>query len=211
MSDREAPPPRRGVGRPVDPDIEERVFAAVREVYSETGWAGFTIHAVATRAKVGKAAIYRRWESKEELIVDSITSTLSAQMTHRGSLREDLIAIVQGELAHYLRPVDGLVRLRAQVEAKAYPELFGTAMERYRRRRTDVARRIIAGAVDRGELPPDVDGLLMLDALGGMTLNRYLATPSYALRALERDSRRFAESVVDFVLHAAHAVERPPG
>ncbi|GAA1827559.1 TetR/AcrR family transcriptional regulator [Pseudonocardia ailaonensis] len=205
MTEDAQPVGRRAVGRPVDPDIEARVFAVVREVYSETGWAGFTIHAVATRAKVGKAAIYRRWGSKEELIADAIVSTVSAPIQDRGSLREDLIAVVQGELAEYLRPADGLVRLRAMVEAKAYPELFGAAMDRIRRLRTANGRTIVDTARRRGELPTEADGILMLDAIGGMTMNRFLATPSYAMRELQRDSRQFAESVVDYVLAATDA------
>jgi AcrR family transcriptional regulator len=195
---------RRPRGRPVDPEIETRVFEAVREVYTETGWAGFSVHAVATRARVGKAAIYRRWLSKEDLIVDAIMSMASAPTVDRGSLREDLISIVQGELREYMSPA-GLVRLRAQVEAKVYPELFGAAMERFRRLRFNGGQVVINNAVARGELAQSADGIILLDAIGGMTLNHFLATPTYAQRALQRDSRRFAESVVDFVLAALAA------
>jgi AcrR family transcriptional regulator len=195
---------RRAPGRPVDPEIETRVFEAVREVYTETGWAGFSVHAVATRARVGKAAIYRRWLSKEDLIVDAIMSMELAPVVDRGSLREDLIAIVQGELGEYLTPA-GLVRLRAQVEAKVYPELFGAAMERFRRLRINGGRVVVNNAIARGELSETADGIILLDAIGGMTLNHFLATPTYAQRALQRDSRRFAESVVDFALAAVAA------
>ncbi|HEY4019768.1 MAG TPA: TetR/AcrR family transcriptional regulator [Pseudonocardiaceae bacterium] len=195
---------RRAPGRPVDPEIETRVFKAVREVYTETGWAGFSVHAVATRAHVGKAAIYKRWLSKEDLIVAAIMSIESRPPVDRGSLREDLIWIVQGELGEYLTPA-GLVRLRAQVEAKVYPELFGAAMERFRRLRNNGGRVVINNAIARGELSETADGIILLDAIGGMTLNHFLATPTYAQRALERDSRRFAESVVDFALAAVAA------
>jgi AcrR family transcriptional regulator len=56
-----------GRGRPADPDIEGRVLAAALTVYGEVGWAGFTLDRVARRAPVGKAALYRRWPTKEDL------------------------------------------------------------------------------------------------------------------------------------------------
>src|SRR3954451_6894721 len=56
-------------GRPADPDIERRVVAAALMVYGEVGWAGFTLDAVARRAPVGKAALYRRWPTKEALLL----------------------------------------------------------------------------------------------------------------------------------------------
>jgi AcrR family transcriptional regulator len=192
---------RRSPGRPPDPEIESRVFHAARELYAETGWAGFSIHLVASRARVGKTAIYRRWASKEELIVDAIVSMAPAELEDRGSLREDLVSAVEAELRGYLSQA-GIVRLRAQIEAKVYPELFGRAMERFRRLRLDGGKRIIAAAVERGELADDHDGLQLLDAVGGITVNRFLATPSHALSALERNSRQFAESTVDYAMRA---------
>lgn len=178
------------------------MFEAAREIYAETGWSGFSIHSVAATARVGKAAIYRRWTSKEELIVDAIASMLSGEVEPRDSLREDLIAVVQWELREYLTTNVGIVRLRAQIEAKIYPDLFGAAMERFRRLRLAGGKRIITAAIERGELAGDVNGAQLLDAIGGMTVNRFLATPSYALRSLERNSREFAEETVDFALRA---------
>src|SRR5690606_33038272 len=67
----EAPAPRRR-GRPRDADLEDRVFDAVLEVYSETSWRGFTLDAVGRRARVGRAALYRRWSSKDDLLVQAL-------------------------------------------------------------------------------------------------------------------------------------------
>src|ERR1700726_2671458 len=59
-------------GRPADPGIENRVLTAALTVYGEVGWAGFTLDAVARRAPVGKAALYRRWTTKEDLLLAAL-------------------------------------------------------------------------------------------------------------------------------------------
>ena len=59
-------------GRPADPDIERRVIAAALAVYGEVGWAGFSLDRVARRAPVGKAALYRRWPTREDLLLAAL-------------------------------------------------------------------------------------------------------------------------------------------
>lgn len=57
-------------GRPRDPELRARVIAAGITVLAEDGAAGFAIDSVAAAAGVGKASIYRRWDSKVELLAD---------------------------------------------------------------------------------------------------------------------------------------------
>lgn len=199
--ERAKPATTRSPGRPLDPDLERRVLTAALEIYGEVGWVGFTVSAVAARASAGKAAIYRRWPAKEDLIVDAIMGMKAPPPSDTGSIRGDLIATVESELALYLSPT-GIVHLRAQVEAKVYPELFGAAMDRYRRRRLEAGRRYVKAATQRGELDPGVAAELLLDVVGGMTLNRFLATPQHRLETLRRQSRPFAEAVADYALRA---------
>ena len=47
---------------------------AVVEILTEVGFRGLTIDAVAQRAGVGKASIYRRWPGKEQLVLDALTA-----------------------------------------------------------------------------------------------------------------------------------------
>jgi AcrR family transcriptional regulator len=194
-------------GRPLDPSIEGRVYDAALEVYASGGWGSFTIHAVSTRAKVGKAAIYRRWSSKEDLLVAAILSMGTVPVPNTGSLRGDLIATVRAVLDEY-SSARGLVQLRAQVEAKAYPEVFGSAMEAFRRRYLADGRTMLSASIRRGELDGDVDTSQILDAVVGMTINHILAMSNDGLTKLSRDSRRYAESVADFVLKGINS--RPP-
>jgi AcrR family transcriptional regulator len=87
----ELPPPRHG-GRPRDPSRDEAIRAALLRLLGEVGYGGLTMDALAQAAGVGKATIYRRWRTKQDLIVDSV-SDLGSVLTvppDTGSLREDL-------------------------------------------------------------------------------------------------------------------------
>lgn len=67
-----------GVGRPRNPDLEQRVHDAVIEIYCQVGWPALTFDAVARRAGVGKSALYLRWPTKERLVENLIDFVLTA-------------------------------------------------------------------------------------------------------------------------------------
>lgn len=62
----------RSTGRPRDSSIDERVFAATRELLLEVGWDGLSVRLVAARAGVGRSSLNRRWSSKAELVLHAI-------------------------------------------------------------------------------------------------------------------------------------------
>jgi AcrR family transcriptional regulator len=193
-----------GRGRRADPDIEPRVLNTTIEVYGEVGWAGFTMDLVARRASVGKAALYRRWPTKESLIVAALTFNLphGPEFFDTGTLRGDLLALADMILTRYLSS-RGIVHTRAMIEAKLYPDLFGQAVEEMGKRGRRMAREIVFRAVERGELPRDASPALILDSLAGTIIHHVLMTPLEKLPALQENSGTYAERVVDFVLSAA--------
>jgi AcrR family transcriptional regulator len=194
---------RQGRGRPPDRDLESRVFRATLELYGEVGWAGFSLDVVARRARAGKAALYGRWGSKEKLIVEALANRPRAKlpMIDTGSFRGDLLALAAGILDSYTRG-NGLIMLRAQIEAKVYPELFGQAIGQWQREMTALFRPIVLRAIARGELSAGTSPALVLDAVGGILVNHVLWTPADKLPALAASSPAYAERVVDFVLSA---------
>ncbi|MCU1639977.1 MAG: bacterial regulatory protein TetR family protein 16 [Nocardia sp.] len=199
-------PARSGPGRPPDPDLESRVFAATLDLYAEVGWARFSLDIVARRARVGKAALYSRWGSKEKLIVAALAQRYEDKPhpdVKIGSVRSELIIMARLILDDLLAP-DSLVVLRAMVEARVYPEVFGREMERMGRRRTEVGRSIVLRAIARGELPQGTSPALILDAVGGILTNHVLSTPADKLPALADTRDTYTERIVDFVLTGAH-------
>ena len=73
--------------------LERAIFAAVIDQLAAVGYAGLTMDGVAAAASTGKAALYRRWPSKAELVADALDHALPApeDAPDRGNIREDLI------------------------------------------------------------------------------------------------------------------------
>src|SRR3712207_1424429 len=84
-------PLHRG-GRPRDPSRDEAIRAALLRLLGEVGYGGLTMDALAQEAGGGKATIYRRWGTKQGLVVDSIAdpASLLTVPPDTGSLREDI-------------------------------------------------------------------------------------------------------------------------
>jgi AcrR family transcriptional regulator len=103
-----APSPQ-ALGRPRDPDLDARLHAAVREVLAEVGYARLTVDAVAARARVGKAAIYRRHATRTELILAALFADEAvlrrSDAVDTGTLAGDLAAEAADLVALFGHPV----------------------------------------------------------------------------------------------------------
>src|SRR5919199_1400287 len=98
--------PNRG-GRPRDPSRDGVIRKAILRLLADVGYGALTMDAVASQAGVGKATIYRRWRTKEDLVVDTIagledrvfdspdTGTLEGDLR---SLMRALVGIINGPL-----------------------------------------------------------------------------------------------------------------
>jgi AcrR family transcriptional regulator len=149
----------RRPGRPRDARADHAILEAAIDLAAEVGLAELTIDAVAARAGVSKATIYRRWDSKEALMLDALGVT---HAIHResgpdtGSLRGDL-----QELAR--RAFDALSDNRIAsclpdilAASRVSPELRPLA-DRLFQEKSESVRQILSKAVARGEIPADTD------------------------------------------------------
>ncbi|GLX93367.1 MULTISPECIES: TetR/AcrR family transcriptional regulator [Herbidospora] len=202
--------PVPGPGRPRDAQVDRKALRAALALYAELGWAKFTLDAVARRAGIGKAALYRRWPSREKLIADAIESALVVPSfdIDTGTLRQDLRELIGSMLAHYLGPY-GLAGLRLHVEARAYPELFSPVTGVIRKSRVLEARQMIRRAIARGELGPEASPTLILDTLLGAVLQHVLATPEELREDMRAQAPAYADRLIDFVLTAATTLYPP--
>src|SRR3954463_4348774 len=110
-------PARRPGGRPLDRAKDQAITAAVVDVLARIGYSGFTMDEVALTAGVGKAAIYRRWASRTDLLASYIEGSIEGTLdvSDTGSLRNDLIVLLTSAGAHFNGP-DGRAN-RALVSA----------------------------------------------------------------------------------------------
>ncbi|WP_329441893.1 TetR/AcrR family transcriptional regulator [Streptomyces sp. NBC_01426] len=79
-------------GRRRGPELERAILDAALEQLSTVGWNALTMEGVAAGARTGKAAVYRRWPSKAELVVEVLRAGLPSlgEIEDHGSVREDL-------------------------------------------------------------------------------------------------------------------------
>ena len=148
---------RKGPGRPRSARVDEAIIEAVIELLSEGVTAeALSIEAVANRAGVGKATIYRRWVNKDALLVDAV-GALKGPLPEIGgeSVREDLLTL--------LRPVGRKAVLRSATvlpclisELKRSPKL-NECYQKILEPRRELMRQVLRRGIDEGELRADLD------------------------------------------------------
>jgi AcrR family transcriptional regulator len=190
--------PRRG--RPRDARADGAILAAAGDVLAEQGLAGFTVDAVAARAGVAKATIYRRWPSRADLLLETAhMAVVEMPQPDTGSLREDLV-LLMGGLARKMRTTSAGQLLPAVLaEAAVNPHMDEIFCQHVCERRTFV-RQAVERGIARGELPPEADVDLMMDLLAGPIFVRVMMTHGPIDDAV-------VERIVDTVLYGA--VARP--
>ncbi|GIE34690.1 TetR family transcriptional regulator [Actinoplanes italicus] len=194
------------LGRPRDPEVDERITRAAAEVFGAEGWARFSVDAVARRAGVGKASIYLRWPNKEALLVGVFASRLSGvRDIDTGSLRDDLVAMARQVLHAFLDESGGAV-LRLMLEAESIPA-GQEHLDRFLQSQAAAARAIVHRGIDRGQLGGDISVTLLLNTISGGALNHALTTPARSRAKVAAGADRYAEELVDFVLASVAKAE----
>jgi AcrR family transcriptional regulator len=169
-------PPRtsRG-GRPRDPSRDGVIRAAILSLLAEVGYGALTMDAVAAEAGVGKATIYRRWRTKEDLVADTIAEISRAEVTpaDTGSLESDLREMLHTIVA----AVNGPTGAATQALLSTVPHNPALAAA-FRNGPAGVwaqaFQQIFARAEARGELRPGVGGTVVSEAITAPIVQRWL-------------------------------------
>ena len=205
---RERPGARRAVerlaGRRAQEKLrEEHILRAAIEVLALTDYGGMTIDAVAARAGVNKTTIYRKWQTKAELVRAGLTS-LSERVRFgisSGDLRSDLLRVGH-QIRAFVVSIEGRSLMRLRILEHPEPELAEIAADLQERQRREVLAMMEA-AVARKELGRDVDILLLLDMYWGALYARLV------MRNEEVDDATLAR-MVDVLMIAAGPARRLP-
>ncbi len=189
---------RKAPGRPRDARADEVIMDALIALLSEGQSAdAISVEAVAARAGVGKATIYRRWPNKDALLIDAAARMKGPPPVLTGeSVRADLVTMIAHSAAkHNERFSKAAACLLPEVARNdAMKSVFQTIQEPRRR----IFREILRRGVATGELRPDLDvelTMLLLTA-PSMAQNLVQLNP-----AVPREG--FAEALVDLVLRGA--------
>ena len=145
-------------------DVTDGIIESVLDELADVGYGRLSMDGVARRAKAGKAALYRRWSSKQEMVLDAVTTiSVPALPETSGDLRTDVAALVRGVDEWISDPRMTRVLPDLLAEAVRNTDLADALTARIGVTRRESGRVVIMAAIDRGEVRPDVDIEYVLD------------------------------------------------
>lgn len=147
----------RPPGRPRSVRADQAIIQAVLELLTEGSTVeSLSIEAVATRAGVGKATIYRRWPGKEALLIDAIGSIKGPLPEPAGrSVREDLVTLLRPARHRRDERFDRILSClvpevtRSEQRYRLYQGLVEP--------RRELMRQVLRRGIGTGELRSDLD------------------------------------------------------
>jgi len=163
-------------GRPRDPGVDEGILNAALDLITEGGFEKLSMEAVASRAGVAKATIYRRFPSKIELIVSMCQAFGPAIQPppDTGAFRTDLEYLV-GSLNDSMCPTSDTGRLMpSMVSAAKENAEVREAMQRFTAARRRRIYDVVKAGIERGDLRPDADPDTIGDLLVGAMMYRLI-------------------------------------
>jgi AcrR family transcriptional regulator len=184
----------RRPGRPRSERAERAILDAALELFAESGVGGVCIEAVAARAGVGKATIYRRWAGKEDLLLDAL-ALLKSPLPEPGgdSVRADLVAMLRVMSQDIADPVRMRRYALLMGEGEKYPKIIQRYKETVVEPRREMIRSVLRRGIGTGEVRPDIDVDVAMFLLMGAVIARGKHDPEQ----IEPD---YPERVVDEVL-----------
>jgi AcrR family transcriptional regulator len=183
--------PARRRGRPRSEEAHQAILAAAIELVREVGYDAVAMDAIAARAGVGKATVYRRWKAKEPLVCEALEQIMrSIPVPDAGDARADLRALMREQRSLYADPatrglLSGLVAAMARSK-----RIAAVVRGSFYKTRHDAMLEVLRRALRRGELRKDVDLEVALDLFNGPLFYRFLFTGG----ALDD---AFADAVID--------------
>ena len=189
----------------IEGEREHAIFDATMRMLATSGYDRLTMDAVAADARASKATLYRRWQTKADLVVDALVwlkSCMPNAVPDTGSLRGDLLAMActDGGLTDKmpLAVFGALITAMQRDEdlARAFEQRFmGPLQER--------SRIIFQWAQERGEIAPGADLALLAQVLPAVAIH-------YALTHNKPVRPEFVEQVIDQVVLPACACPGRP-
>ncbi|MGE7437142.1 TetR/AcrR family transcriptional regulator [Kitasatospora sp. NPDC001175] len=190
--------PRRG--RPRSTDVDQAVIAATVELLIEPGYGVLTIEAVASRAGVGRPAVYRRWPTRDDLVVHALIHAVPPlEAPDSGDAVHDLRELAVGFALRLAGSPLGRAVLAVHAEAGRRPELAAPLRQHYLNPRDALITKLIEQGIADGRLNPALAPDTIRDLLFGPLIYHWLLTG------------QLSDATADTLAAAAcKAIELPP-
>ncbi|MFG2502000.1 TetR/AcrR family transcriptional regulator [Streptomyces sp. NPDC048441] len=157
------------------PVLERAILEAALEQLSTVGWNGLTMEGVAAGAQTGKAAVYRRWPSKEDLVVDALQAGLPKldSAPDCGGVREDLLQLCrQMREAMFSRPGFALRAVLHECDTRTAERFHGVIFEGVVGPSVELIKDVIGRGVERGEVRAEAIDPYVCDVIPAMMMYR---------------------------------------
>lgn len=168
----DAEPGGPGAQRKRGAALEDAILEAAFAELSEVGYRTFSVEAVAARARTGKASIYRRWPSKQELVLDTLVDRLPTPedcglhpIWDDSVTTTDALHQVAHAIAGILNSPAGDAMRAIKCEAFSDPELARAIDDRFQAPRREALLELLERGVARGEVRPEAATTLVADVL----------------------------------------------
>jgi AcrR family transcriptional regulator len=175
--------------------VRAAAIAATLAELADVGYSALTLESVAKRAGVGKTTLYRRWGTREELVLDAMLERAGEHISvpDTGSLREDMLELAVTAAANAATP-EVAAMARAVAAGSPHDARLAAANRRFWAERLALDGAIIERAIERGEVETGTDPVRVIESVLGPIHLRLLLTG-------EAVDRAFLEGVVDTVLN----------
>ncbi len=167
---------KRRPGRPRSKRSEEAIIRATTSLLADERYADLTVSKVAARARASKSTIYRRWPTKEHLVIEAFNRWPSLTPHDRGDVMSDLLNLYRQFLRILHRPPSNAI-MPTLVAERAHNPALAAVFDPLMQRRRDPVRVVLERAMTRGELPRATDVELAVDAIMGVTVLRMYFIP----------------------------------
>lgn len=194
-------------GRPRDANRDRALMDATLTELQLNGYSGLTTAAVARRAGVSTATLYRRWRSKEDLVVGAAQAwaeNLGPDLDH-GDLRSDLGALLRDKASALEGPSGRLLRA-VLGEAAHNGALADVLFDAFVIPLQERVLALLERAVTRREIPPVEDPLVVAEmVIGPMVSHTFLIPPDRNGDAGTGPGTDIAQRLLPYLLRALGA------
>ncbi|MEH2077171.1 MAG: TetR/AcrR family transcriptional regulator [Nostoc sp.] len=155
-------------GRPRSIHADQAILQATLDLLAEVGYQSMSIEAIASRAGVGKTTIYRRYNSKEELVADAIESFRDdLAIPDTGSFWGDMDILINNAAKKIDSPLGRQTLALIISTASSNPQFAEVYWTKYTKVRREALSKVLKRAKSRGEIHKDANIELVIDLLSG--------------------------------------------
>ncbi|HZC69898.1 MAG TPA: TetR/AcrR family transcriptional regulator [Jatrophihabitans sp.] len=161
--------------------LEDAILAAAFVELTEVGYTAFTVESVAARARTGKASIYRRWPTKQELVMDALCGGLPTVeecglelRVHDDVTTAEALLQVARAIADVITSPAGNAMRAIKCEALGDPELAQLIDDRFQAPRRAALIGLLERGVARGEVRPGAATQLVADVIPAVLSHRVI-------------------------------------